>query len=571
MPHLPWTLWRAYTLELTRLLGVTAGVLVTVIAFAGAVKPISDGLLQAGDTVKFITLAIPPMLAYALPFAGGFAATLTYHRIASDLEAVAAFAGGLSHRVLLAPALALGLLCSCGLMVLNEQVIPGFLREMQRLVTVDVARLIAQQVSRGQTVSLKDIMIHADGVRSVPPEPGSGVIDQLLLTGVGAITLRDGVPTAEVTAASAKVWLLPAPPDAEPDLLSRDDEGQTMLVAQLEDVVAVREGEGLVTSAESRVARVVPNTFRDNVKFLTWRELATIRETPERLNWIDPKRKALALMLARKAALEWMASSLRAEGRVELVGERGHAVVVRARDLRRDGARYVFVPPARGAVLVTYTRVVRGGAGEGEATHRRIASGQNVFLEVDPTAEAVERRISFRVTVEQARERDELSGEAIGPERAVLPLGRMSVPDSSAPAYLTMPARDLLAAAQPWLDRPAPDRDIHDRVNGPNGLAGALRRLDHDVLAKRHERLALAASCLVMVLCGAVTALKFAARLPLTVYLASFFPALAAMVTISGGQQVTVKQGVPGLFLMWSGVVLLGIYTLVVFVRLRKH
>lgn len=570
MPRLPWTLWRAYTLELARLIVVTAGVLVTVIAFAGAVKPISDGLLQAGDTIRFIALAIPPMLAYALPFAGGFAATLVYHRVSTDLEAVAAYAGGVSHRVLLAPALAVALMCSCGLVALNEQVIPGFLREMQRLITVDVARLIAQQVSRGQTVSLKDIMIHADSVRSVPPEPGSGVIDQLLLTGVGAITLKDGVPTAEVTAATAKVWLIPAIPEIDADLLSRDDEGQTMLVAQLEDVVAVREGEGLVTSAESRVARVVPNTFRDNVKFLTWRELAAIRGTPERLNWIDPKRKALAILLTRKDTLEWVAASLREAGVVSFTDERGNPVSVRARDLRRDGERLIFVPQPGGAAIVSYTRVTSGGA-SGEARQRRIASGSLAAIEIDATVEQLERRASLRITLENARERDEQTSDVLGPVRVVLPIGRVYAPDAASRPYLTMPARDLLIAAQPWLDRPTPDREVRERVQGSNGLAPALRRLDHDVMAKRHERMALAASCLVMVLCGAVTALKFAAKMPLTVYLFSFFPALACMVTISGGQQVTVKQGVPGLYLMWSGVAGLAIYTLIVFFKLRKH
>lgn len=568
MRRIPWTLWRAYTTELARLLTLTAGVLVTVIAFAGAVKPISDGLLQAGDTLTFIALAVPPMLAYALPFAGGFAATLVYHRIAGDLEAVAAYAGGVSHRALLAPALVVALTCTGGLIVLNEQVIPGFLREMQRLITVDVARLIAQQVSRGQTVSLKDIMIHADGVRSVPPEPGSGVIDQLLLTGVGAITLRDGVPTSEVTAARAKVWLLPASPDAEAP--SREDEGQTMLVAQLEEVVAVREGEGMLTGAESRVARVVPNTFRDNVKFLTWRELAAIRQTPEKLNWVDPKRKALAVLLARKAALEWIAASLRDQGRVDLADDRGHAVTVRARDLRREGSVLVFVPPPGGSVLVSYVRVVTGADGR-ETLHRRVATGASVRLESDAAAELVERRVSVKLSIERARERDDTTGESLGPERAVIPVGRVAPPAGVLPDYLAMPARDLLAAAQPWLDRPTPDREVRERVAGAQGLEGALRRLDHDVMAKRHERTALAASCLVMVLCGAVTALKLASRMPLTVYLFSFFPALAAMVTISGGQQVTVKQGVPGLYLMWSGVVALAIYTLVIFVRLRRH
>jgi hypothetical protein len=55
------------------------------------------------------------------------------------------------------------------------------------------------------------------------------------------------------------------------------------------------------------------------------------------------------------------------------------------------------------------------------------------------------------------------------------------------------------------------------------------------------------------------------------VYLWTFFPAIASMVTISGGQQVTSAQGAPGLILMWSGVAGLGLYSLIVFRILAKH
>jgi hypothetical protein len=170
----PRTLWRLYLMDLLRLVALAAGVLVTVIAFAGAVKPISDGVLDAADAVKYILLAIPPMLAYALPFAGGFASTLVYHRMATDLEATAAYASGVSHRSLLAPALGLALTCAACLVALNEQVIPRFLERMQRLVTTDVGRLIAQRVERGEGVAFKGVMLHADHVQRVAPRAGHG-------------------------------------------------------------------------------------------------------------------------------------------------------------------------------------------------------------------------------------------------------------------------------------------------------------------------------------------------------------------------------------------------------------
>ena len=86
----PFLLWRWLGADLLRLVGLAAAVLVSVIALAATVKPVSDGLLQAENLVKFIFYSIPPMLAYALPFAAGFGTTLVYHRFAADNEATAA-------------------------------------------------------------------------------------------------------------------------------------------------------------------------------------------------------------------------------------------------------------------------------------------------------------------------------------------------------------------------------------------------------------------------------------------------------------------------------------------------
>jgi lipopolysaccharide export LptBFGC system permease protein LptF len=559
MRRSPWTLWRACTAEMLRLLVVAAGVVVLLIALGAAVKPISDGLLSASDALTFITLAIPPMLAYALPLAGGFASTLVYHRMATDLEAVAAHAGGISHRALLAPALAVGLLCSASLVVLNEEVIPRFLERMQRLVTVDVARLIARQVERGQSVAFRDIMLHADAARSVPPPEGSGVIDQLLLTGFAGVVLRDGTPAGEATAARAKIWLLPAPAEG-----GVDERGLTRLVLQMEDVVAWREGSGVAASENSRLVQVIPDTFRDNVKFLSWRDLARIERTPERLNWVEPKRRALALALARVHGEGEIESAVRDAGRLRLLDERGHDVLLRAAHAAREGDAFVLRPPEGGAVVASFTRP---GADEARPEHL-VAAAEGARLTFEELEPDLGPRLALRLELRNARVRAQDRPGENPPLRALVALGGLSLPGDRLAEFLAMPSRALVEAARPLGEH---NPLVRERLAGVHGLEGALRRLHHDVLAKRHERMALAASCLVMVLCGAVAALQLSTRLPLVVYLFTFAPAMAAMVTISGGQQVTVVHGAWGLVLMWSGVAGLALYTLAAFLRLARH
>src|SRR5689334_14507743 len=95
---MPVSLWRYVLSELWRLILLSTIVLVAVISFVAAIKPLADGKLAPLETLKFMGLAIIPMLQWALPFAAGFGATLAYHRLSHDNELTAAYAGGVSHR-----------------------------------------------------------------------------------------------------------------------------------------------------------------------------------------------------------------------------------------------------------------------------------------------------------------------------------------------------------------------------------------------------------------------------------------------------------------------------------------
>ena len=61
MAGMPWTLYRYLVADLLRIVGLTTGVLVTVIAFGATIKPLTgDSLLDAGQTLRYLALAIVP-------------------------------------------------------------------------------------------------------------------------------------------------------------------------------------------------------------------------------------------------------------------------------------------------------------------------------------------------------------------------------------------------------------------------------------------------------------------------------------------------------------------------------
>ena len=79
---MPWILWRHLLAELLKVLVLTAAVIVVVVAFGAAIKPLADNSLGPGSVLKYVSLAMVPMLQFALPFAAGFAATIVVHRLA---------------------------------------------------------------------------------------------------------------------------------------------------------------------------------------------------------------------------------------------------------------------------------------------------------------------------------------------------------------------------------------------------------------------------------------------------------------------------------------------------------
>jgi len=570
MLRIPRTLWRAIILDLLRLILLTAAVLVAVLAFAAAIQPLSNGKLSAPDTLRFIGLAIIPMLAYALPFAAGFGATLVYYRIAQDNEAVAVYAGGISHRRLLAPALIVAFIAAATLALLNEQVIPRFLRGMARLITIDMARFTANEIGKGRSVAVGEMIIWADQARRLEPDPASGAAEELLLSKFAAVELdKEGNPTVEATSASARLWLIPGGgPRTTPAAADAPDEASisSRVVMRLQNVIAIQQGRA-TGGFRDRVdlAWDVPSAFRDNPKFLTFGELASLKENPAQINWIETRRRNLALTLAERTAVEDMQRQARDHGSITLNDDRNRPVTIIAAQMTWEGDRWKFSPAPGTRVRVELLRPVSGPGGT-ESDVATMITAPFVTLTNDLADASVAKRLEFALEALDATTRD--AGDAAATQRERITLSPLAPDPKRSEALLAMSINELTSTSKTYVDRPRPDPLVQTSLDQ---LTRQLLRLSRDVLSKQHERWAMAASCFVMVLTGAVTALGMSRRQPLTVYLWTFAPALICVVTISGGQQMVVQTGHSGLILMWSGVAAMAIYTLIVYRKLAVH
>jgi len=581
----PITLWRHLLAEQWKLIALTTVIVVAVLSFAASVKPLADGKLAASEVPRFMLLAAPPMLAYALPFAAGFGATLAHHRIVQDNELVAAYAGGIGHRTLLVPAWITGMVLSGGLVVMNEQVIPSFLQSMERMIARDVARMLTRSVEMGEPLVIEDMAIYADHAWPLGPDPEAGAYERIQLTGLAVMGLEPGSPeqrgktdgpapvptvTMELTASEARVWLFRehrTVPQDDPAGGSGDARSGTEVVVQFTEAYGSNTRDvPMVLGREGMLGPLfIPGAFSNDPKFLTFRERDTLMDHPARMSCVRSRLRDLARVLLEIEAVESAGTALSQTGRLSFGAPDGGRVVVSGGGLGWQGKRLAITPSVQDQPIEV-ERFVREP--DGSLRSRSTLLARRAWVEAEPPAPGELARLTFSLALSDVRL---ATGDRETPEVAVDDRRLSSlVPLSTTRDENLMleSAQRVLAEADHRLASGSPSRWLQDERNR---LVETLDKLGREVLSKRHERLAMSFSVLVMVLIGSIVAMRLRHSPPLIAYLWSFFPALASLLTISGGQQFVYKFGANGLWLLWGGLAGLSVLTAWVYRGLARH
>ncbi len=551
---LPIQIWGSITGETLRLLIVSAMTLVGVIAFAVAVKPLSEGKVGASAAMTFMTIAMVPMLQYALPFAGGFAATLAYHRLSADNEGLAAMAGGLGHRWILAPAAAIGLALAIALGVASNTIIPRLFHAMERVLTRDAASVILSSVESGQSVVLGERKrdyweVFAGNALRLKPEGDAR--DHLALFNVLAVDVgRDGAARGYISAERVDAWFF--------DDRSQDEPGTAV---QLRFSNALRTGaDGGVFQEEFVSRRLrVPGAIRDDPKFLTWNEMSEVERRPEMLGGVEQRRRELQRRLAALNTVRAVRTAVRAGSCEFLRPADGAGVSERLRifgsDMRWTDGRWA-VSPEPGMDRLRLERIEASGA-------VTLMSAASIEVLPDESPGAVRLVLNDVLTAGRA-------GEP-GTRRDRVEIAGLRRPGADAAAEpQPLDSASLLVEAGLVLGNPGPG-DTEAVAAAARDLRRKIKDVRREVMSKRHERLGYAAASLIMVVTGAVVGMRLRDSLPLPVYLWSFLPALFAVITVSAGQGLAHKTGSGGLFLLWGGVAALAVYTYFEYRKLRTH
>ena len=535
---MPWTLYRYILWELCKLLALSTAVLVVVLSFAAAIQPMSDGKLSPALLLKFVAFTAPTVLGFALPFAGAFASTLVFIRLANDNEILACSASGISYLRVLAPVLAMGVVVTGGMLYLANHVVPNFYRMAERTVESDVISLMVSQLNQQSFVEFKkqDLVIYADRATSFPPQQLEGSVlpmtDLIQLEGVAVgETDPDGRIRQDTTAQTATLMVF-----------GNGEEDDAWVRLNLENVVRTDPATGLpsrVKSLRSRPIRV-PSLLTDNPKFLSSQDLNLYEAEPERNKRVRAAIDELSSAMATESLRQAL---LRVEDYAVLHGVLPNdRYVVSAPQIREAGE--VLQMTGREGEPV---RVEFYANGNVDGTPARTYTADAADVRVRTNALSPEPTIDLtlhNVTVVGAA-----SAPAVGNRHVAF--RQLSWPRFLPEDLDQRRAQELLAEGEKPVY--AESRAVRSERSQ---LRYALQDLRQSIIAQRHERAASAVSFALLLLLGAVLSIRLRGQATLVVYFWSFMLAIVTLIIINSGVNVaagTDASVAAGMAVVWAG------------------
>jgi len=554
---MPWTLYRYILREMLKLLLLSAGVLVVVISFAAAIRPLSEGLLGPWALAKFIAYTAPTMLGFALPFAGAFAATLVFLRMAADNEVTACSASGLSYASILTPVLLLGVVLTMGLFFTSNYVMPWFYLQATRIVEKDLITALVAQLDRKQPYVLdrEGIVIYADRADEVPldpqpTEPGVPVAEKaIVLRGVALGLLDDeGRIRSDATAHQARLVVFRDP-----------GSGGSWVNLTFEEVMYYDDATGNLGYTRQHNPRQtirIPSPFEDEVEFLSWPQLRQLRAHPERFDDVQQSLGLLIDALSGETLLQAAHYALvESEGKVlTLFGLReNERFLVRApRVIRRQGVLHLLGTREKPVTIDS----------EREGQPEKHYEAQQVLLRVDERALGEEPTLLVTL-MEDARAFDVRRADVMTEHEPGWSLPQMVWPTLvlGVPRSEVGLAEAQAAATQPRFKREIPGYRTNPVVGRYRKLGEEIEELLNRMTAQLHSRAAQAIACTLLLLLGAVLSMKMKHQMALVVYFWSFLLAVMTIIIVHTGTNLVHDGRSLGasLALMWSGNVILAV------------
>ena len=530
---MPWILVRHSLVELSKVLLLTTAIIVVVVAFGAVIKPLTGNLLGPGGILKYIFLAMVPMLQYALPFSAGFAATIVTHRFAAENEIQAMSVSGISYRVILLPQIVLGLVLTVFMFFLVQTAIPRFLGLMSDVITRDAAQIFVSTIRSGEAFRAGDFLIYADRI-AIDDEVGGSSVQRIRMEGVAAIEVdRSGQLGTEFVARSGSA-----------DLYTSGSE--IVVKVAFREATVLRPSESTVAfmSLVEPLPTVIDAGWERSPKYLPWSELFAVVRDPSRGALVAIEMAQLRDSIAPALLIDRLGRQIQESDHGILVGEESGRTY-EIRDAILGGSGLIPRPPAKRLTVVESER--------NQPIREATALSAALVQTTDSAGSEGVYRIDLLLVDPRARTVGGENDRAVRwPARVVgLAVGTDSPEESS--TQLMEDARRIAAQTAPPLATFAPSaQKFIEKVER------ATSDTRYEALSHVWMRFAQPASVVLMLVLGAILAIWRRNSLPLTIFLLAFLPAIANVLLIASGQSIMRSSKVgTGLTVMWMGNIIL--------------
>ncbi len=169
----PWTLQRYIFREMGKTFVMTAIALTGVVGLGGGVlNMVRLGEVTPAQLGRMMALLLPLAAGLTLPIAALFSAAATYGRLSADNEFVACRSSGINMHILFLPTVVVSLVAAGLSFGLTNYMIPGMVRNLDKLITSDVGSFIRQRLNRPRGITLGGkYRVHADTCEVDPSDP----------------------------------------------------------------------------------------------------------------------------------------------------------------------------------------------------------------------------------------------------------------------------------------------------------------------------------------------------------------------------------------------------------------
>jgi lipopolysaccharide export LptBFGC system permease protein LptF len=516
--------------ELIKIFILTSIALGVVMSLGSILRPIQEYGVGPKQVFDLLCYFMPVTMTFVLPVAALFATTLVYGRFAADNEFDACRSSGISPSMLFYPAIILAIVIAIANLVLSFHVVPAYVQRADMAVKADAKQILFRNIQRQGYYSMPGgrFRIYADAA-------------DLKNSGLLGVVIVDNNPKKEkklITAEAAKI-----------DFESTPKKNEVKVFAK--NAYQVDSLGGVYFKAVSVLAEF-PNLMSDDVKFRKIDQINEIKLSP--ISY-PPIAKA-SYDAYEQLTIELLNQDIQAAFEAN-----------QPYQLHNDDAVIRFKAQkssldAQGLVLTGNVELFEYDKITNEQTKN--FHGEKIMLQL---SNETETRPSTKLVL--------TFPNAIWLDRGVEFIKpRYSARDLFLPDTIsTKLGQNVIdtAVAHKFLTNPSPTFDALTKE-----MNKKIRTTFLQIKAEIHSRLVFGIGCIALILIGTELGIRFRGGHLLTAFGISSIPAAALLIFIMMGKNITKNQHSSvgadmGVILMWSGLALLTIISIVLYRKLLKN